>query len=180
MTIIDRYSSAVRSRNLKSKVETECSDADVLGAGGLAGKQKPLAMALLRLLAGDNHNAQEVVGLLADEVWRLAIACDVRPAMRRYEATAVAAAVVSWQRREFPCKACGGHGYKVVGYIGEGRAVLSDATCDACDGEGRKPLRASFRGDRLELARDGVAILEREIGAAGAAAMAKLAPRLEL
>lgn len=178
MGINDRYHSAVHSGNLRSNPDTTNSDSDILGAVGLAAKERPLGMALMRLLSGDNHAAGAVVEILAEQVWRLAISRDTNPTLKRAEAHAMAMVVLSWYRRDNPCPSCGGHGYMALGQIGLGTTALTDRPCPACKGEGRKPL--AFVGDRLDLARDAAGMLEAELAESGAAAMRKLAPRLDL
>lgn len=179
MSFDDRYSSAVRSSNLRSKADTTNSDSDVLGAAGLAGKKAPLAMALLRLFMGDNHAAREIVAILAGmadgKAYRLGIE------ITRVECADMSRAVLAWCR-DGTCKACGGHGFKLQGdaEIGQGRAVLSEHHCPACRGERKVPFDRQFSLERLELARWLRAEIEREAAKAGQEAMRKLAPRVEL
>lgn len=174
----DRYCTAVRSSNLKSKPDTTFSDSDVLGAGGLAAKRAPLAMALLRLFSGDNHAAREIVqqlGAMADgKAYRLGVT------MTRLECEDMGRSVLAWCR-DGRCKVCGGHGFRLAGEakIGEGRGVLSEHSCPACD-RGRVPFDRQFKEERVELARWLRGQIEQEASKAGAMAMQSLAPRLDL
>ena len=185
----DRYSKAIRSKNLRSKAEAEC-DADVIGAAGFGGLKgfredgtqrtgSPLAMALLRLMLGDARSAKDIVRILAEGVttkaWRL-----YGLALVSVEANDMAAAVLAWHR-DGVCHTCGGHGYQVAGgyELGEGRAVIGDVPCERCHGTGKLPFDAQFAMDRLELARWLRAEVEKEQAIAGAEAMKALAPRLD-
>ena len=172
MTIIDRYASAIRSSNLGSKPDTNQSDSDVLGAAGLAAKRSPLAIALLRLLCGDNHSAMSVVGILADKAvgkaYRMGNECG------RVEAWDISAAVLAWYR-DGTCKICGGHGVKLI----PGTTTLGGEKCHACK-DGKIRFDQQFTMVRLDLARWLAAELDREQAIAGADAMRALAPRLEI
>ena len=172
MTIIDRYSSAIRSSNLGSRPETTQSDSDVLGAAGLAAKRSPLAIALLRLFCGDNHSSNSIVGILADKAvgraYRMGNECG------RVEAWDISAAVLAWHR-DGTCKVCGGHGVKLI----PGTTTLSGDRCTSCR-DGRIKFDAQFPMQRLDLARWLAAELDREQAIAGADAMRALAPKLTL
>ena len=177
--ITDRYASAVRSSNLKSKPETTRSDSDVLGAAGLAAKKRPLAMALMRLLSGDNHATREIVALLEEKVVGKAYRMEVE--IQRTQATDMARAVLAWCR-DGVCKTCGGHGFRLAGdaKLGEGRGSLSEHQCLTCRGTGKVPFEKQFSLETVELARWLRAEIERDLASAGALAMARLAPRLDL
>ena len=179
MNFDDRYATAVRSSNLKSKPDTLRSDSDVLGAAGLAAKRAPLALALLRLLSGDNHASTEIVSILAGMADGKAYRIGVE--ITRIECVDMGRAVLAWCR-DGTCKACGGHGFRLANdaEIGQGRAVLSEHHCPACRGERKIPFDRQFSIERLELARWLRSEVEREVSKAGPAAMAALAPRLEL
>lgn len=182
MKITDRYASAVHSSNLKSRTETTFSDSDVLGAAGLAGKLvkhdghpgAPLAIALARLFAGDNHAVREIVDLMAQLVWSKARR-DGIVVLKRFAAEEMSRAVLAWHR-EGVCKPCGGHGYQVI----RGAPALSENECPKCRGSGRRAFDSEFAPDMLDLARWLLAELERELSRAGPAAMAALAPRLDM
>ena len=177
--ITDRYASAVRSSNLRSKPDTRMSDSDVIGAAGLAAKKSPLAIALMRLFAGDNRAAPEIVRIMAASVigkawhWH-------KIELHRLEADDIARAVLAWHR-DGVCKVCGGHGYKLAGNvsIGSGRAVLGDTPCPACHGTRKVMFDSQFAMDRLELARWLRSEIEREQAIAGSEAMRKLGPSLD-
>jgi len=152
----DRYSSAVRSSNLKQSSEATV-DTDILGAAGFAAKHSPLAMALLRLFVGDNHAARDVVLIMADKAvgkaWHWG-----QIELSRVEAEGMACKVLAWHR-DGVCKPCGGHGVKLQsgGRIGDGRDALSDRQCPECRGTRKVPFEREFSGERLPL-RDGCAM----------------------
>ena len=173
MSIIDRYSTAVRSRDMASRPLTTHSDSDVIGAAGLAGKRVPLGVALLRLFVGDNHAAGEIVDILASKAigkaYRLGSECG------RVEAEDIARAVLAWHR-EGACKPCGGHGVKIIA----GTTTLGNEACKPCAGTGRLPFDRQFTPARLELARWLSAEIDKEQAAAGPEALRMLAPRLDI
>jgi hypothetical protein len=173
MRFDDRYSSAIHSSNLKSKPDTHSSDSDVLGAAGLAGKRKPLAMALLRLFSGDNRASGEIVGILARMASSRAWETD-QVSIPNTEAEDLGRKVLAWHR-DGVCKACHGHGYALI----EGAPSLSGNACAACKGTGKMPFDPQFSMERLPLARWLRERVEREQAFAGAEAMAALAPRLD-
>lgn len=162
--ILDRYSSSINSSNLLSKPTTTFSDSDVLGAMGLAGKHNPLAVALARLLAGDNKATADVVGVLANMIWRRDRS---GPNRRDWPvALTIARASLAWYRHG-SCKACDGHGYTPI----PGVPALSEHECGECRGTGRIEFEAEFRPEHRELARWAAAQIEREQGNAGHAAL---------
>ena len=173
MKITDRYASAINSRTLTVDPKTTMSDTDVLGAYGLAAKRAPLAVALSRLLAGDNHAQAEVVQHLADDAWRHARYLRVK--CSPVEAADLARACLAWYRHG-ACKPCGGHGKLKI----PGTVTLGVEDCPACRGFGRMPLEAQVIEHHRELARRLVAMMERGLATAGPAAMERLAPRMEL
>jgi len=185
MGIVDRYSDAVHSSNLKSKPDTTQSDTDVLGAASWASKPvrtvagvevrgSPLGIALMRLFAGDNTGTGDLVRVMAraliGKAWHSS-----KLVLPEVEATDIARAVLAWYR-DGVCKVCGGHGKeKLVGAPG-----LSDRNCRACKGTGKVEFNDAFTLEQLYLARWMLAEVDREQAIAGPAAMAALAPRLEL
>ena len=188
MSFLDRYSSAVHSANLKSGEDSHhedasanVSDTDMLGAAGFAAKAMrfdgrpgaPLAIALARLFAGDNRAVREIVEHMAQIVWSRAHSGKVK--LRRIEAHDIACAVLAWHR-DGVCKVCGGHGYQLV----PGAPSLSESKCPACHGIGKRPFDDDFPTVTLALARWLLDQVEQEMGRAGQAAMAALAPRLDL
>ena len=174
------YASAVRSSNLRSKADTNMSDSDVIGAAGLAAKKSPLAIALMRLFTGDNRAATDIVRILTASVIGKAWHFYKLP-LPRIEGEDISKAVLAWHR-DGVCRVCGGHGFMVAGGggLGEGRAVIGDAPCGACHGQGKVSFDRQFAMDRLELARWLRAEIEREQAIAGAEAMKALGPRMEL
>ena len=173
MKFDDRYSSAVRSSNMRTRPETTQSDTDVLGAAGLAGKSHPLAFALMRLLSGENSETREVVNQLAAMADGRGFRTGV--AITRIECEDMARKVLAWYR-DGRCNPCNGLGYRVI----EGTNVLGDAACPKCRGTGKLDFDGEFSIERLDLARWLLSKLERELALGGPAAMAKLAPRLDL
>ncbi len=184
MTIIDRYTSAVHSSNLKSKADTTSSDTDVLGAAAWASKPvrvidgvevrgSPLGIALMRLLAGDNTAAHDLVQIMAGSVKGKAKREGL--ALKWVQCEDIGRAVLAWHR-DGVCRPCGGHGYRLI----EGAPTLSGNVCPSCRGTGKVPFDDAFSMEMLFLARWLLAEVEREQAIAGPAAMAALAPRLEL
>jgi len=185
MKISDRYSSAVHSSNLKSKPETTFSDADVLGAAALAGKAErtlpdgtvvrgaPLGIALMRLLSGDNSASREIVSILASSAKGKAKRDGM--SLKWVQCEDIGRSVLAWFR-DGVCRPCGGHGYLLM----QGAPSLSEHACPACRGTRKVPFDTHFSLETVLLARWLLAEVEREIAFAGPAAMAALAPRLEL
>lgn len=181
MSIADRYSSAVRSSNLRSQASTQRSDSDVLGGAGFAGgRGKAIGVALMRLLqGGDKKAAPELVRLMAGAL----IANTVHTAgtvLTKHEARDIAQAVLDWFR-DNACRACGGHGFRFVGgQLGEGRVVKTSTRCPVCRGTGKRQIDPKRVHKHEALARWLAASIEQELATTGAAVMAALAPKLEL
>lgn len=171
--ITDRYASAIRSGNLASKPDTTFSDSDVVGAHGLAAKRHPLAIALQRMFLGDNMAAHQVVLTLAENACGKAFRMGLD--LTDVERVDLARSVVAHWRHGI-CKACHGHGYKLI----EGTPHLSEQLCPVCKGSRRRSFDREFPMLHLDLARWMLAEVERETAKAGQAAMAALAPRLDL
>lgn len=171
--VLDRYASAVHSSNLSSKPDTTYSDSDVLGAAGLAGKRNALAMALARLFSGDNTAAHDLVRTLAEMAWGKAHSMGVK--VKRTQAVDMARAILAWHR-DGACRPCGGHGFELIA----GTRTVGGTACRVCRGTGKLLFDRQFPLERLGLARWLLSEIEREQGKAGSAAMAKLAPKLEL
>lgn len=190
MTIIDRYASAaVGTRNMRSDPDTHCSDSDVVGAVGLAGKAvrtsatgetyagAPLAMLLQRLFVGDNRGASEVVEVMADMAHRFAGKSHVR--LKRVQAEDIARAVLAWHR-DGTCRTCGGHGFDLTPGDRDTRRALTDRPCPKCKGTGRIPFERQFPIEQQLVANWLLTRVQEEQSKAGPAAMAALAPRLDL
>ena len=173
MNFEDRYSTAVRTNNLKSEEKTTFSSSDVLGAAGLAAKLNPLAIALLRLFTGDNRAADTIVELMSAKM--VGKAFRLRDEIDMVAASLIARMVLDWYR-DSVCKQCGGHGFKRM----TGAPTLSDQACGNCSGSGKRDFDSMFPASRLELAKWVSVELEREMGIAGPASMAMLRPRLDL
>lgn len=188
--IVERYAGAIQGGTLKSEPNTTFANADVLGAAALAGKQvraaetldaapgNPLGIALLRMFVGGDKEAKAVALSLtrmakskADE-WREPIGWA--------GADLLAGLVLEWHRNSC-CTECGGHGFQTaVGELGEGRVVMGDSACPACQGSTRRPFDPLFPPDRLQLALWLREKIEAEQAGAGVAAMRALAPALAL
>jgi len=175
MLIQDRYASAIRSSNLAVDERTTYSDSDVLGAFGLAAReeQNDLPFLLQRLFLGDNSASADVVRILAQRVRDMAAAQRVR--MAQVQAEDMARACLAWHR-DGSCKACDGHGLLLI----RGTKTLGNQECKACKGTGRRPFEREFHESFRPLAGWLVAEMERDQARAGGAAMAKIAPRLDL
>jgi hypothetical protein len=173
MRITDRYASAVHSSNLKSEAKTYQSDADVLGAFGLAGKRNPLATALERLFTGDNTAAREIVEHMAGMSWGKAKTLKIK--QTRVQSEDMARMVLAWHR-DGTCKPCGGHGYELV----LGTKTVGDTECKHCRGTTKIPFERQFKPEFRILARWLLVHIEKEQSVAGPAAMKALAPSLEL
>ena len=171
--ILDRYASAVHSSNLTSDPKSVYSDSDVLGAAGLAAKSRPLALALTRLFMGDNHASGQIVDILGEMAWGKAHSMNVK--LTRVQSWDMGKAVLAWHR-DGACKPCGGHGYQII----PGTRAIGDSECPKCRGTGKIPYEKQFKHEWRELARWLLSEVEREQGRAGQAAMAMLAPRLEI
>lgn len=172
-TIADHYARAVNASSLVSDPDTRCSSTDVLGAFGLAGKRTPLGVALLRLFVGDNRQAAVIVGILAEKA--VGKAYRIGREITQVEAHDLSQSVLAWHR-DSRCKACGGHGVKLI----PGTTTLGGERCEARCVDGRVRFDLPFTLERLELARWLAAEIEREQAKAGPEAMRMLAPRLDL
>lgn len=194
MSIKTRYAGAVHSSNLKHTSElnrndekTQSSDADVLGAMGIAdralttGKNSdgtpvrpaPLAVPLERLFAGDNNAIYGIVRELADMAYRKSF--ELRIKISRPASVDMARACIAWVR-DGRCKSCGGHGYDLI----PGTPSLSGHQCAACKGTGKVPMTKEFRQLQLPLALWLLDEIARESGRAGPQAMKVLAPSLNI
>lgn len=173
MLIQDRYASSIRSSDLSSEVRSTYSDSDVLGAFGLAAKAYPLAVALQRLFLGDNKAAHdctmELAGLAGSRARHLRV--DLKPR----QAVDMAKACLAWHRHS-ACRACGGHGYKVI----PGTKTIGDEECKSCLGTGKRPFEKEFHASFREVAAYLVAEMERAQARAGGAALKCIAPSLTL
>lgn len=183
MTIVDSYASARTSSNLKSRPDGQVSDLDVLGAAGWAGKETfagrpgtPLGMALLRLFVGDDKEAAAIAVLLSGLVCNKADKLHIK--IRKQEADDIAKSVLGWHRNGV-CQPCHGIGYEVIGES-TGRRVVTERHCKACRGTGKQLFERGFSARHLPLANWLLAEIQREQSKAGPAAMAALAPSLDL
>jgi hypothetical protein len=197
--IEERYRSAVHTSNMDVDARTSRSASDVVGAMGLADKhlttgwvttgtngqgysipEAPLAAPLQRLLAGDSRAAHEIVRILAAMAWSKAETQRIKPKITRTMAHDMARACLAWHRNG-ACRPCGGHGFLVI----RGSSRLGAQQCPACTGTGRLPFEEMVdpknkRPERRELGRWLLAEMERSLGRAGPAAMAAIAPKLDL
>lgn len=168
----DRYSSAVHSGNLRSDPVAE-SDVDVIAAAGFAGKRSPLAMSLLRLFVGDARAGDSLVTLMEEQMF--ARSRRMKTGTSRVACRDIAKAVFAWHR-DGVCVPCSGHGYKIIA----GTTTIGGDQCPKCLGTGKVLFDRQFPLAQLELARWMLAEVEREMATAGPAAMAALAPKLDL
>lgn len=181
MAFIDRYASAATSSNLKSGG----ADTDTLGAGAFIAKRtrfaetsyprpgSPLAVALLRLCTGDSNAADDLIELLT--AMMIGKAYRLGREIGHPAASIIARHAIDWFR-DPACKACGGHGFALI----RGTPTLGKKVCRSCAGTARRGYEVLFTADRVDLARWALIELEREMSLAGPAAMAALAPRLDL
>lgn len=131
-------------------------------------------MALMRLFVGDDSEARAIVDTLAEMLCNRAERLDLKPRMKHTKAVDIARAVLAWHR-DGRCRACGGHGFLKV----EGAPALSGHACPKCR-VGKIPFEREFQPEYLSLAEWLLVEIERECSRAGPAAMAVLAPRLDL
>lgn len=186
MRIVDRYDSAIRTSDLRLKAnpdDTIIEHSDVLGAFGFAGHKgryrddgsersnSPLAVALTRLLSGDNHAAADIVEILADQAQGKARYAKV--IVSRTVAVDMGRAVLAWYRNG-ACRACNGHGYDLI----PGAPAISGNLCQACDGTRKVPFGLEFSEPVRVVAFWLLAEVEREQSKAGPAAMANLVERM--
>jgi hypothetical protein len=170
MGIQERYAQAVNSDNLTVDGRTTWSDTDVLGAAGLAGKHHALGVALVRLFADGKTEA--VIAELSSIAFRKARTMRVKLSV--LQSLDLSKAVLGWHRFGI-CQPCGGTGYSVIA----GTPIQGDE-CPHCLAGGRMPFDPMFPIETRELARWLSAEIDRAQAVAGSAAMAMLAPRLEL
>jgi len=169
--ILDRYSSAVQSSNLKPDPLSIMSDLDVLAAAGLASQKHQLGIDLTRLFSGGR--VEPVVETLADLVMGRAHYLAIK--MPRVKAVDIGKAVLAWYRYG-TCQPCGGTGFQRV----TGTPMLSEINCTHCAGSGKLPFEQQFQHEVRPLAVWLRAEIDFAQQRAGQAAMKKLAPRLEL
>lgn len=182
MLIQDRYASAIRSSNLRTKSGTTMSDIDVLGSYGIADRRlssgedhfsrHPLAVPLERMFLGDGSAAAEVINHLTSSIRGKAQALRIR--MTELQAADMARVALAWFRQP-SCRACGGHGFKII----PGTKTLGDSRCRPCNGSGKVQLEQAFRVEQRELVRWVMACLEREAGMAAPAAMKALSSLMD-
>lgn len=163
MNIAARYARATHSQDLSAGPSDRLRDVDLVAAAGFAAKSSRLAPALLRLHAGDDGAAGQLVRLLAESVttraWRSA-----GLKLSREAAQTIAIRVLAWHR-DGVCPGCHGRRFTQV----DGAPALTGLQCQACSGTGRLPFAPLFDPDQLELSRWLLAEVEREESFAGAA-----------
>lgn len=173
MWIQERYAGAISSKNLKSDARTTFSDADVIGAMGLAARITPIGVALARLLAGDGRAAQDVAEVLGANMVERAFLSRPRRELSHAEARQIVIAVLGWFRNNV-CNSCGGVAFRRI----EGTPALSDVPCPVCRGTGKRSLEGMFDAHDRMLARWAASEIEREQSAAGPIAMRLIARRM--
>lgn len=163
MRTVDRYAVAVHSHNLRSDARTSASDADLLAAAGLASKRSPVGLALMRINAGDPHEAARLVevlaGMLVGKAWH-----SDREKLPRDEARTMAAQLLAWHL-DRSCAHCAGRGFPKV----NGAPALASNPCRHCHGTGRRDPQDAVPHARRWLVRWLQAELEREAGFAAPA-----------
>ena len=172
MAVIDRYSTAINSSNLKSRPETTWSDSDVLGAMGIAGKRHPLGAALLRLFV--DGKVSECAALMAEMV-RVRSHKTKGQALTHAEARLLAHRVLAWYRFG-TCSDCSGTGKEV---IFEPKPHLSEEDCLSCHGTGRRLFEVNFSVKEMTLACWLLDEVAKQQAIAGNAAMHAIAPMLD-
>lgn len=170
MKILDRYSSAVHARSLKSDPRTTWSDTDVLGAAGLAAKVNPLGIALARMLSGGGDS--DVISEMANKV--RVRSHSIKSRVTEVQARDIAMAVIAWYRYG-ACQPCGGTGYKII----PGTPSLGDE-CPRCFGAGKMPFDRQFSDKYITLAKWIAGEIEKSQAEAGDLAMRLLMPRMDL
>lgn len=176
MKITDRYAGAINATNLVIDPGTTFSSTDVLGAYGMAGKAHPLAVALARLLCGDNRDSGAVVHIIAEMAFKRARTIEMP--FKRLQAVSMAQACIAWKRSGV-CRPCGGHG---VEYL-PGTPHLSDIQCKFCHGTGKIPFEKQFitlGAQHVELANWLINVMERELAKSGPEAIRRIGANLEL
>ena len=168
--LLERYSQAVNSGSLVTDPRTTWSDTDVLGAAGLAARHHSLGIALTRMFA--DGKPEDVVRELTDMAFKRARTIQMK--LSRVEAEDLSKTVLGWHRFGI-CQPCGGTGYLVI----KDTPVHGDE-CHHCRATGKLPFDSMFLPQSLELAKWLSAEIDRSQSAAGSAAMAMLAPRMEL
>lgn len=133
----------------------------------------PLAVPLERLFAGDPNAGTEIVAKLSE------IIRDKAPSLRlkvtATQAVDMARGCLGWYR-DGRCKACGGHGFKLIA----GTKTLGERKCHECSGTGKILVVEQFHPRQYEMVEWVLSLLEREVGRAGPEAMKALAPSLDL
>jgi hypothetical protein len=170
MKLLERYSQAVNSSDLSVDERTTMSDTDILGAAGLAGRHHSLGIALTRLFADGKPEA--AILELTEMAFKRARTLGIK--LSRLQSEDVSKAVLGWYRHG-ACQPCGGTGFQRV----KDTPTLGDE-CPHCLGTGKVPFDRQFSAERRELARWLSAEIDRAQSAAGSAAMAILAPKMEL
>jgi len=182
MRINDRYASAIRSSNLKSRDENSIGDVEILGAFAIADKRlshgdgyskHPLAVPLQRLFVGDKTAAMEITRILVEIIRGKALS--MRVDIAQTQAQDMARATLAWFRNP-ACQVCGGHGFKII----KGTTTVGDSRCHPCAGSGKVLLETGCRPEHRELLRFVMAKMDREAAMAGVEAMKAIAPKLIL
>lgn len=189
MRILDRYTSATQTSNLRSEPDTLHSASDVLGAAGLAAKDErtlpdgskvpgnPLGIAMMRLFTCSDRDSPSTKRKIVQMTARMvqSKAENAGEKLKWGECEHIALLVLTWIT-DGTCKPCGGHGRTLI----EGTRTIGDHACPQCRGTGKLPFDSRFSIERLLLAQWLLDKVEREMAIAGAAAMAALGPRLDL
>jgi hypothetical protein len=159
------------------------SDTDTLGAFGIADrrlssgedyyKKFPLAVPLQRLFVGNGEVSGEIIGILSGMIRGKSV--QLRVSLSAGQTREMARIILGWFRSP-RCRACGGHGFKII----RNTTTIGDTRCKPCDATGTIQLERLFPEKQREIVIWAIARMELEAGMAGPEAMKALAPKLDL
>lgn len=158
MSVVEQYTRAVNSRNLKIQ-EFVCDVDKIIAAGWAVGtdERKSLALSMQRWMSGDMRGMNQVVELMAG--WVKGMAARNQRTMTvptRTEAVDLSRAVCAWWMHKV-CPDCGGHGHPLI----EGTPVLDESKdCPSCNGTGQRSLTKGMTEQQSALAEWLVSSLE--------------------
>lgn len=133
-SISERYSTARQTSDLTVSPLTSMAPADVLGAVGMAAKDKEIEVAILLMevtYQGRSQSRNKLADILGNQL-NARMAKDRR---LKGNAWVIAKEVLAWHL-DGVCKPCGGLGYEKI----PGTPTLSDRLCPVCEGNKRVAL----------------------------------------